>query len=43
MMWLPGGTAGTAVGMLSLVVAWSIALGSLFWLMPKLERSLDAR
>jgi hypothetical protein len=40
---LPVGPTGTLIGILTLVLAWSIALLSVIWLLPILERFLDAR
>jgi hypothetical protein len=41
--WITVVPATTAIGVLSLVLAWSAGLGLLFWLTPKIEQYLDAR
>lgn len=40
---LPIGPMGTILGVLVLVLAWSVALLSVVWLVPILERYLDSR
>ena len=40
---LPLGPIGTIAGILALVLAWAAALLSVMWLLPILERRLDAR
>jgi hypothetical protein len=41
--WMTVFPGRTAIGVLSLALAWGAGLGLLFWLMPKVERYLDAR
>jgi hypothetical protein len=41
--WMTVVPGKTAIGMLSLALAWGAGLGLLFWLMPRIERTLDAR
>jgi hypothetical protein len=41
--WMTAVPGRTAIGVLSLALAWGAGLGLLFWLMPKIERYLDAR
>jgi hypothetical protein len=43
MTFLSGRPWGAAIAVLSLPLAWGTGLGLLFWLMPKVERLLDAR
>jgi hypothetical protein len=40
---LPSGPMGTVLGILALVLAWAVALLAVIWLLPTLERYLDAQ
>jgi hypothetical protein len=43
MVFLSGPPTGAAIALLSLPLAWGAGLGLLFWLIPRIERYLDAR